>query len=188
MRSSTSFVALDFETANRSPASACALALVRVEAGAIVRREVRLIRPPSSHFEFTYIHGLAWDDVCESPRFAAVWRELSPLLEDAAFLAAHNARFDRSVLEACCRDAGLRLPALPFRCTVELARRAWHLRPARLPDVCRHLGLALDHHDPLSDAEACARIVLAAESRAAASGTGRPTARRIRPDGAQRGR
>lgn len=45
---------------------------------------------------------------------------------------------------------------------MKLARRTWGLRPAKLPDVCRHLGIGLRHHDALSDAEACARIVLAA--------------------------
>jgi DNA polymerase-3 subunit epsilon len=33
-----------------------------------------------------------------------------------------------------------------------------------LPDVCRRLGIGLIHHDPGSDAEACARIVIAAAS------------------------
>jgi len=47
---------------------------------------------------------------------------------------------------------------------VRLARKKWRLRPARLPDVCDYLGLSLQHHYALSDAEACARIVLAAQS------------------------
>jgi len=52
-----------------------------------------------------------------------------------------------------------------FVCTVRLARRVWNLHPARLPDVCRHLGIPLRHHDPLSDATACAKIVLAARAQ-----------------------
>jgi len=39
-----------------------------------------------------------------------------------------------------------------------------------LPDVCRHLGLPLQHHNALSDAEACANIVLAAVSERHAQG------------------
>lgn len=31
-----------------------------------------------------------------------------------------------------------------------------------LPDVCARLGIELNHHDALSDAEACARIAIAA--------------------------
>ena len=45
---------------------------------------------------------------------------------------------------------------------MRMARAAWDLYPTKLPDVCRRLGIALRHHDALSDAEACARIVLLA--------------------------
>ena len=44
LRSST-FTAIDFETASCDRDSACAIGLVRVEAGRVVRREYRLIRP-----------------------------------------------------------------------------------------------------------------------------------------------
>src|SRR5205085_9653487 len=46
------FVAIDFETADHGRDSACAVALVRVERGRIVRRETRRIRPPRSRFFF----------------------------------------------------------------------------------------------------------------------------------------
>jgi DNA polymerase-3 subunit epsilon len=135
---------------------------VRVEAGQIVARTVRLIRPPRRTFEFTYIHGISWRDVAREGTFAEVWPALAPMLEGAAFLAAHNAGFDQSVLRACTAQAGLSAPATPFLCTVKVARSAWNLRPTRLPDVARHLRLPLTHHDAASDAEVCARIVLAA--------------------------
>lgn len=159
------FVALDFETADRKRDSACSLALVRVEKNQIVRTESRLIRPPRKEFEFTRIHGLTWEMVQDAPDFAAVWTELEPMLEGASFLVAHNASFDRSVLKACCEAAGLAPPALPFHCSVALARRRWSLRRARLPDVCAFLGIPLRHHDATSDAQACARIVLASKNR-----------------------
>ena len=85
-------------------------------------------------------------------------------------MAAHHAPFDRSVLAACCAAAELTPPDLPFRCTVRIARAAWRLFPTRLPDVCRFLGIPLRHHDALSDAEACARIVVAAEAVQAGAG------------------
>ena len=156
------FVALDFETANRSRSSACALALVRVEDDRIVERIVDLIRPPTQCFEFTYIHGISWSDVKAKRAFCAVWRSLRPLLDGAEFLAAHNAKFDHGVLGSCCHASRVSAPDLPFLCTVKLARARWQLYPTRLPDVCEFLGLPLRHHDPMSDAEACARIVLAA--------------------------
>jgi DNA polymerase-3 subunit epsilon len=160
----SAFVAIDFETANHSPDSACAVGLVRAASGRIVAQESFLIRPPTPRFAFTWVHGLTWAHVREAPAFADLWPRIADFVRGAAFLAAHNAPFDRGVLAACCRAAGLRPPPQPFVCTVRLARTVWGIRPTRLPDVCRHLGLDLTHHDALSDARACAGIVLAAEA------------------------
>ncbi len=121
-----------------------------------------LIRPPTREFVFTGIHGLTWNDVRQAPTFADLWPGLSTALADADFVVAHNAAFDRGVLHACCATYGLEPPSLAFRCTVKLARERWNIRPTRLPDVCNRLRIALQHHDAGSDAEACARIVLAA--------------------------
>lgn len=156
------FAAIDFETANYSPDSACALGLVIVKGGLIVPREHHLIRPPSREFVFTHIHGLTWQDVDSAPTFADLWADLRELLRGVVFLAAHNAQFDRKVLSVCCYRYRLREPAQPFVCTVEVARSVWGVFPTKLPDVCRHLNIPLRHHDAGSDAEACARIVLAA--------------------------
>jgi DNA polymerase-3 subunit epsilon len=156
------FVALDFETADPGLDSACALAMVRVEGGEVTARRFCLIRPPRRRFVFSFLHGITWEDVAGRPHFGELWPEMEPLLKGAHFLAAHNASFDRGVLAACCRLYGLTPPALPFLCTVQLARHTWKLYPTKLPHVCRFLGIPLNHHDAASDAEACARIVLAA--------------------------
>ena len=156
------FVALDFETADYSRDSACALGLVRVENHQIVQRTYHLIRPPRRRFVFTYLHGITWEDVALQPTFAELWPSLTPILEGVDFLAAHNASFDRSVLQRCCETAGLNPPALPFECTVRLARQTWNIYPTKLNNVCDHLGITLKHHHAASDAEACALIVIAA--------------------------
>ena len=156
------FVALDFETADYQQDSACSLALVRVENQVIVHREHRFIRTPRRQFVFSYIHGITWEHVAKEPSFSELWPQISGLIEGTRFIAAHNSRFDANVLRACCHAAAIPPPEQPFLCTVKLARKAWSLRPTKLPDVCRHLGLSLNHHDALSDAEACANIVLAA--------------------------
>ena len=97
-------------------------------------------------------------------------------MDGAEHLVAHNAAFDRGVLRACCAAAGLEMPPLPFVCSMQLARQTWGVRPTKLPDVCRFLGIPLKHHDALSDAEAAARIVLAARQVQAAGP--RPARRR----------
>ena len=159
-----SFVAIDFETANHDRDSACALGLAAGQDGRIVRAQSFLIRPPSPEFTFTGIHGLRWEDVCDAPTFGELWPMLLAWIDNAKFIAAHNAPFDRSVLQACCTTYGIPAPRKPFTCTVQLARSQWAIYPTRLSDVCRRLRIPLRHHDSGADAKACARIVLAAEA------------------------
>lgn len=160
--SNGNFVAIDFETADYGPDSACSVGLVRVLNNQIVSRAHHLIRPPRRRFVFTYLHGIAWKHVSGEPTFRELWPRLTGELEGAEFIAAHHASFDRSVFMACCHAADLSPPAIPFHCTVRLARKVWNLRPANLPSVCTFLGIPLKHHDAVSDAEACARIVIEA--------------------------
>jgi DNA polymerase-3 subunit epsilon len=160
--STQSFVAIDFETADQGADSACAVALVRVEGWQVVAKEARLIRPPRRWVRFSYIHGIEWRHVADQPPFGDVWPSVAPLLDGAAHLVAHNASFDRGVLRACCEAAGLEMPPVPFLCSLQVAKRTWGLRRANLPAVCRFLSIPLNHHDALSDAEAAARIVIAA--------------------------
>ena len=49
---------------------------------------------------------------------------------------------------------------IPWACTVRMARKTLNLRSATLPTVSRHLGIKLDHHDPMSDATASALIAV----------------------------
>jgi DNA polymerase III subunit epsilon len=160
-----SFVALDFETSDHGRDSACAVGLVCVRDEEIVERKHWFIRPPRQIFFFSHLHGITWERVAGEPSFAGLWPQLAARLGGAAFVAAHNAPFDRSVLQTCCAQARLQLPAMRFECTMQLARKVWNVRPTTLPNVCRYLGIALKHHDALSDAEACARIVIAARRR-----------------------
>src|SRR4051812_36416741 len=112
------FVAIDFETADHGPDSACAVGLVRVENGAIVARASRLIRPPRRYIRYTRIHGITWAMAEREPCFGELWPTVADMLDGADRLVAHNAPFDRNVLRACCEAAGLPMPAQPFLCTV----------------------------------------------------------------------
>lgn len=159
------FVAIDFETADHQRDSACALGIVVVDGTAIVQQAHFLIRPPRRRIIFSYLHGISWSHVADQPTFGSLWPKLAPMLAGVKFIAAHNASFDRAVLVECCRVAGVIPPTAPFQCTVRLARQAWALRPAKLPDVCRYLGIDLTHHRADSDALACARIVIAAREQ-----------------------
>ncbi len=156
----TRILALDFETASHARDSACALGLALIEDGRIVAEDAFLIRPPEPEFVFTHIHGLCWNDVAASPLFDQAWPRLEPWLHGVDWLAAHNAPFDRGVLDACCRTYRLASVDTPFLCTVQIARQVWGIYPTKLPLVCQALDIPLRHHDAASDASACARILV----------------------------
>ena len=153
-------VALDFETSDTYPDSACALGMARIEGGRITDTLYTLICPPRPRVCFTEIHGLTWSMLRDSPCFADLWPDFSAFMSGADYLVAHNASFDRRVLRGCCRAADIATPDIPFLCTVSGSRRGFRLRRNRLNDVCAHLGIALDHHKADSDALACAKIYL----------------------------
>jgi DNA polymerase-3 subunit epsilon len=155
-------VAIDFETADYGADSACALGIVAVEDGTVTRKDFRLIRPPRRRFYFTFIHGITWSDVESAATFSEVWDEFRDFWQDANFLMAHNAPFDRAVLRACSLAAEREPPPTPFVCTVRVARAHWNFRPANLAHVCTELGIPLKHHDAASDAFACATIAMKA--------------------------
>ena len=154
------FLAIDFETANRYPNSACSVGLVKVSDGKILSKKTFLIKPPYEHFEFSHIHGISWNDVKKKQTFKEVWISMERFFDGIDFAVAHNASFDKRVLESCCSTYGLAAPDVEFRCTVRLSRSVLKIRPANLSNVCRELFIPLNHHEAGSDAEACARIML----------------------------
>jgi len=156
------FAAIDFETADHGHDSACAIGIVRIERGEITDKSHYLIRPPRRDFVFTHVHGLTWEDVQDAPTFARLWPELLKKFRGADYFAAHNKGFDRAVLRACCKMAGVEMPKAPFVCTVQASRNLLNIRPASLDNVCRVLNIRLNHHDALSDSNACAEILLRA--------------------------
>jgi DNA polymerase III subunit epsilon len=164
------FVAIDFETADNTHGSVCAIGLVRVEKNKIIRREYNLIRPPQKNFIWTHVHRITWDHVKDMPIFLEIWQNIirSEILEGIEFIAAHNAPFERKKILACCKLAGLNPPNVPFLCTMRLShhtwKEVWNLKwPPNLGDVCHELGITLEnHHNALEDAEACAHIVIKA--------------------------
>lgn len=156
------FAAIDFETADYGRDSACSVSIVIVENGRIAKKSHFLIRPPRKNFVFSYLHGIAWKDVAKKPSFAELWPKISILLNKIEFISAHNAFFDRAVLSACCDMGGIISPDVRYLCTMRLARCLWGIYPTQLPDVCRHFGISLNHHNAESDATACAKIVLRA--------------------------
>ncbi|KQP71735.1 MULTISPECIES: 3'-5' exonuclease [Microbacterium] len=166
------FTAIDFETANSSNASACAVGLVRVRDGEIVDRTGWLIRPPAGHdvfFELNVrIHGIRPEDVVD----AAPWsRQLADIVAFTGddILVAHNAGFDMAVLKRACDATGDECPPYRYACSLQVARRVYRLESYRLPFVAAEAGFAdFPHHNATADAMACAHVMIDAARRVGA--------------------
>lgn len=155
-------LAIDFETANQHPASACSVGWVLFDQGEVVLEHHHLLKPHPRHAYFDAknidIHGITADHVWDALSFDRLYPSLRELL-DETILIAHHAPFDVGVLRALSLCYGLVLPKTPYLDSVEIARKVLPFLPNhRLNTVADYLGIDLTHHDALSDARASGLI------------------------------
>lgn len=163
------FTAIDFETANSSNASACAVGLVRVRDGEVVAQAGWLIQPPAGHDRFfelnTRIHGITAEDVVGAPSWTRQLAALTAFV-GADVLVAHNAGFDMAVIKRACEATGDEYPAYRYACSLQVARKVYQLESYRLPFVAAEAGFAeFAHHNATADALACAHVMIDAARR-----------------------
>lgn len=163
------FTAIDFETANSSNASACAVGMVRVRGGEVVATTGWLIRPPAGHDAFfdlnTRIHGIRAEDVVDAKSWTDQLGDLAAFA-GADVLVAHNAGFDMAVLKRACEATGDDCPPYRYACTLQVARSVYQLPSYRLPFVAAEAGFAeFAHHNATADALACAHVMIDAARR-----------------------
>jgi DNA polymerase-3 subunit epsilon len=114
---------------------------------------------PKRDIGATSIHGLSASDLVEAPAFAELLPELVQALDGAAFLAAHNARFDAMFLHSEFELAGLAPPPADWLCTMHLSGGG------NLATACERWGVAAGTgYEALADARAAA-VILAAMLR-----------------------
>ncbi|MEU8344353.1 exonuclease domain-containing protein [Spirillospora sp. NPDC048832] len=166
----TSWVAIDFETANAFRGSPCSVGLAKVKEGEIVEEWSSLIRTPDGYDHFDAfnvgVHGITADRVRDAPGWPETLERIVDFTGDTP-LVAHNAAFDIGVLAAACEATGRAVPDLRYACTLVVARRTWTgLLSYKLPVLAEALGIELPrHHDAAADARAAAGVMLAARRR-----------------------
>jgi DNA polymerase-3 subunit epsilon len=166
------FTAIDFETANPSTASACAVGLARVRNGRVVATADWLIQPPPGHDEFyewnTRIHGIRAHDVIGAKRWTEQLDDIAAFA-GADVLVAHNAGFDMNVLKRACAATGDACPPYRYVCSLQVSRKVYDLESYRLPLVAAAAGFGeFPHHDAGADAHACAQIIIDSARRVGA--------------------
>lgn len=150
------FTAIDFETAVKFQRNTvCSVGIVVVRDMEIVERVTHLIKPPGNayHQENIDLHGITPDKTIAAPAFTELYPVLKRYL-DGQNVVAHNFTFDGGCIEACLADTGIPLPNIKAYCT----KKIYNGKPLR--ELCRLNGIPLDHHNALSDAEACARLMI----------------------------
>lgn len=157
------FIAMDFETANFSPESACSLAIVMVRNNKLIDKFYTVINPQMPfNARNIKIHGITADDVKNAPTMAEVWPKIAGLFRPGMLVAAHNARFDTNVLKKSLARYGI---SEPHYLVLDSLATSKHLEPDlpnhKLNTVSEALGINLwHHHNALSDSEACAEIII----------------------------
>ncbi|MBQ7256389.1 MAG: 3'-5' exoribonuclease [Abditibacteriota bacterium] len=161
-------VAIDFETANISTASAISIGYAVIIDNLIVDYNNYLIKPHYTVGEFLpqniRIHHITPKMVEHAPSFKEIYEaKLKEIFKDA-YLVAHNAPFDMRVLKSLFGLYYMEVPNWKYCCTVELSTHLWPNIPGhRLPVVAEAINYNLsNHHDAKYDALACAKIITAA--------------------------
>jgi DNA polymerase III subunit epsilon len=163
------FVAIDFETANGSPASPCAVGLVRVRDGKIAESVATLIQPPYPNNWFhegnIRVHGIRPSDVDGAPEMHEALAFILAFVGDDP-MVAHNAPFDMGVLRKSAELIEWPLPQLNYTCSLAISRKTYNIESYRLNAVAYAIGHEeFNHHDALADSDACARIIIHAADR-----------------------
>ncbi len=156
-------VVFDLETTGFSPLTCRIIEIgaVRVEQGRILDRFSTFVNPGVPiPFRIEELTGITDEMVAEAPDIGKVLPEFLEFCQGAV-LAAHNADFDMSFLEAACRSLGISETFTSVD-TVGMARL---LLPAmsryKLDTVAKALGVPLgNHHRAVDDAECTANIFL----------------------------
>jgi DNA polymerase-3 subunit epsilon len=153
------FLAIDFETGTDEIASACSIGLALGDERRVVQEYYSLIRPPRHAGWGAEIHHITWEDVADQRSFAELWSEIRALFEAADAFIAHKAQFDKSVLEATCREAGIAPPDKPWIDSLHMAEHMWKLPSYRLDALSKEFGIMLERHNALSDAQAALKLI-----------------------------
>lgn len=154
-----SFIALDFETANKKRTSICSVGMVKVVDNEIVETFYTLVNPHDYFSETNiHVHGTHPEDVKGAPDFKEVFPYMLQFINQLP-VVAHNAAFDMGVLHQSLKHLNIAVPSLTYFCSYQLARRTIKAYRYGLKHLMNHYNLNFHgHHDALNDAKACAMI------------------------------
>lgn len=168
------FVGIDLEWASDVPGNVCEIGVVVVKGGVEVAAHRSLVRPILEEWGTWQFLNLPYglDDAMNGPEFPDVWHDLLPQIKSLPWVAHNAAAAEARMLGAALAHHGLAAPAPGVVwCSLDLAKSVWPEFSAHgLHRMAERLQFDLEHHNPESDARACARLVVEAASRLGADG------------------
>lgn len=157
---SINFIAIDFETANQARASACSIGMIKVLDGQIVDSYYSLINPETEFDPYNiFIHGITPAMVENQPIYSEISEQILNFSDSLPFVA-HYAPFDMGVIRDSNDRYGINDFKINYFDSYYLSIQLIQSLSYRLNDISTELNIKLVHHNALSDAEACAKIVL----------------------------
>lgn len=153
--SKQTFVSLDFEYLYHSRYDTpCAVAMVKIVDNVIVGKYYTLIYQPKMPLRLAPNNGITPEMITSAPQYDKVYEDM--VYFTAGFpIVAHNASTERKVLTDTPHPS--HLPDLSNHYFIDTDALSGH---RSLPTLCEEYGIPLNHHNALSDAEACAKVYL----------------------------
>ncbi len=157
------FISIDFETATSRMDSACAVGIVAVKGEEIIDRYYSLIQPPGNMYDAQNIevHGITPEATEKERPFWKIWYDDLIAFFGRCPVVAHNAKFDMSVLDQCCKRDRIEPDNFKYIDTMNLCKGIVKGTKS-LSNCAEWFGIPMgQHHNALADAEACAKVALA---------------------------
>ena len=155
MENVKAFVAIDFEYLYLAQYDTpCAVGLVKVINNVVIEKYYSLIHQPAQEATLAPNNGITPEMLVDAPHYDKVYTRMVEFIGDLP-LVAHNASVERKVLsETPCPD---HLPFLADGAFIDTDYLSGH---RSLQALCEEYNIPLNHHNALSDAEACAEVYL----------------------------
>lgn len=159
------FVAIDFETANDNPYSACSVGIAKFENGVLVDTFYNLINPQQK-FEYLHhieVHGIRPKDVKTAPTYPEIYPKIREYL-DGNLVVAHNGTLvENRILQASSEYYDLEPVTINFLDTLTLCRTILPGMKHRFKDMVKYYSISeiTNFHNALEDAKGCGLLLLA---------------------------
>jgi DNA polymerase-3 subunit epsilon len=158
----TSFVTIDFETANGSLASICQVGVAVYNDGQESETFSTLVNPEEPFWGMNIaVHGIEPEHVRSAPKFPEIYEQLRNQLA-GRYVISHG-WFDRGCMSQVLNKYDLPDFDKQWLDATRIVRRAlpqFAKKGYGLQNVAAHYGLTTNAHDALNDAQTCGTIVL----------------------------